>query len=305
VIGLPDVVKLAAGGLGTCVVDVAARLWCWGHSVFSSPSTDPAAFDRPTLIEGLTNVIDVDLWSSRFPDPWDRSVGAVAVASGEVEGANASYASRRMVFLRPDAARAVAWPRHEALGRICAIDDGGIACNELPSTGYSFTEMFDYPMASVSDADAGTDAMCVLAADGEVYCMGENYRGVLGLVDPEEGNTRAPYNPVAGLPAAIQVATQHQHACALTTRRTVYCWGHSLDGAMGDEEPAVHRTPVRVAGLPPIRRVTTGARHTCALDLEGAVWCWGWNGQGQLGRGTQLRLDAPVDVELRPRASEP
>lgn len=72
--------------------------------------------------------------------------------------------------------------------------------------------------------------------------------------------------PPAGDPASVQpsVIAGNEHACAVRSSGTVFCWGLG-DG--GGNAPPV--------GLSNVTQVTAGAFFGCALKTDGTVVCWG------------------------------
>jgi len=71
------------------------------------------------------------------------------------------------------------------------------------------------------------------------------------------------------------------HACAVSERGNVYCWGASdrgqagVDPANGGADVEVVYPPRLVSPLSNVREVSTSGSSSCALDRSGDVWCWG------------------------------
>jgi alpha-tubulin suppressor-like RCC1 family protein len=89
--------------------------------------------------------------------------------------------------------------------------------------------------------------------------------------------------------------------CGLTTASTVYCWGGTGQGELGDGGPDLGvLTPVRV-NLPysstiPVIDIEAGNAHACALVQNGTVFCWGANSAGQVGNGTTNSPAPPTQL---------
>ncbi len=86
-----------------------------------------------------------------------------------------------------------------------------------------------------------------------------------------------------------QVAAGRAHACGLTNRGRVFCWG-SRDSDQFAGGPAPAPTPKLInfgAGIQIVQidsnpgTPTTGGDTTCAIDSADNVWCWGAN-DGQI-----------------------
>jgi alpha-tubulin suppressor-like RCC1 family protein len=146
-------------------------------------------------------------------------------------------------------------------------------------------------------AVGGEFACAIVEPNGEVWCWGANDRGQSavaaadGGIDP--GPIRAP-KKVPGLGPAKELALGFYHACALLMDETVSCWGHGLDGQLGNSAGPDVVAPRAVNGIPaPVKQIVAGGYHTCARLAGGGAVCWGYNSDGQLGSGS---LDAGAVV---------
>jgi alpha-tubulin suppressor-like RCC1 family protein len=81
------------------------------------------------------------------------------------------------------------------------------------------------------------------------------------------------------------VDTAWEHACALKSDATVWCWGSNVHGQLGDGTTINQSIPVQVQNVTGVTQVSTGYAHTCAMKSDGTVACWGWNVYGVLGNG--------------------
>ena len=112
---------------------------------------------------------------------------------------------------------------------------------------------------------------------------------------PRACATECPWECVDGTcMAARQIAVGNFHACALSTARSVHCWGRTLGPAMDGD---VSLVPRRVPGLR-ASHITAGDYHTCVTDGggNGTVTCWGDNTYGQIGDGTTMARSSPTIV---------
>lgn len=142
---------------------------------------------------------------------------------------------------------------------------------------------------------AGLEHACSLAADGKVFCWGNNLGGQVGtgpggVVDGGGTDSKSAGLQVMGLGVAKQVTAGYYHTCALLQDGTVWCWGDNSKGQLaqaadgGAQAPSP--SPKQVMGLPMgVTQIEAGGWHTCAL-ANGSVTCWGFNASGQIGTGT-------------------
>jgi hypothetical protein len=125
---------------------------------------------------------------------------------------------------------------------------------------------------------------CAVFQAGGVKCWGKGGPWLGhedGLVEGTyDQHSAQPVRRSDGTPfsGATAVAAGYEHACALLTDHSIWCWGEHNYGAMGIYEGYENRPrPVRANDLGSWVGVTAGAWHTCAVDACGQVHCWGRN----------------------------
>jgi len=121
---------------------------------------------------------------------------------------------------------------------------------------------------------AGLIASRVFAAHGSMCAIAGNDLACFGATI-----TRKKL-PVPGA-EVIDVAGGRDHACLVTSKGAVHCWGANSLGALGGQpnEDGFARVP----GIDDAIAVSTGANFSCAIHASGYRSCWG-NGQ-PLGGG--------------------
>jgi alpha-tubulin suppressor-like RCC1 family protein len=95
-----------------------------------------------------------------------------------------------------------------------------------------------------------------------------------------------------------QVAAGGAHACGLTQKGGIKCWGSNMFGQTGDGTKTLQYShPQDVQGLDPeMTALSAGTYFSCGVTHAGGVQCWGANWRGQLGNGTTDTPDQAVDV---------
>jgi alpha-tubulin suppressor-like RCC1 family protein len=196
----------------------------------------------------------------------------------------------------------------------CAVDAGGDAwcwgSNEFGELGIGGTTAkgFDTPLRVATQEKfqkirAGAGKTCGLTRSGQVFCWGIND---LAIVPANTDASRVVLAPErVDLPtraAATAIDLTANHACALVSSGSLYCWGSNADFKLGSSQftPALrcHNCPaeprlMQDAGISELTMkhvslVSAGANSTCAQLTTAETVCW--------GRGLpQFGMQAPLE----------
>jgi alpha-tubulin suppressor-like RCC1 family protein len=138
---------------------------------------------------------------------------------------------------------------------------------------------------------------CAIKAT-EVWCWGNNDFKQLGSTTLSASTSTFPVLVTKSnrtrLNSVIDVQVGGRHACALTSGKTVWCWGANDYGQLGigttpsypPKTGAFQVKKTTSTFLTNVTAVTASQNFTCALSA-GTVWCWGVNFSGQLGIGNK------------------
>jgi cysteine-rich repeat protein len=142
-------------------------------------------------------------------------------------------------------------------------------------------------------AHLGVHTCSIKAADGSIWCWGENGYGQLG-----DGTTTDRLAPVraGSLTGAVALTTGYQHTCAVLASGAVWCWGNGAYGRLGNGATANQSSPVQVTGVTTAVAVSAGELHSCARLADGTARCWGRGANGRLGNGATADSSTPVTV---------
>ncbi|MBN2412086.1 T9SS type A sorting domain-containing protein [candidate division KSB1 bacterium] len=189
----------------------------------------------------------------------------------------------------------------------------------LKGTYSGTTYLGDENNNKITAVALGNSFSIALAADGTVYCWGNNGCGQLGDNSSTQSETpvrvlKGAYNGTTYLGddsnnKITAVSLGYVHSIALAADGTVYSWGCNSHGRLGDNTITWSDTPVRVLkGVyngttylgddinNKITAVALGGSHSIALAEDGTLYSWGNNSNGQLGDNTTSQREAPVRV---------
>lgn len=195
---------------------------------------------------------------------------------------------------------------------VLAIDENGRATAVAPGEAVvraTAEGVFAVAPIGVSpryvEVATGSRHSCALAANGTVWCWGENDAGQLGTgeASPCFGGDADTCELV---PTAVRadrsfttLATGLSHTCALDDAGLAFCWGANVAGQIGDGTAGFTEfrlVPTPVSGGRSYERLTAGGVHTCAMTSPGTAYCWGRNEHGQLGDGSTTDGFTPTPV---------
>ena len=131
--------------------------------------------------------------------------------------------------------------------------------------------------------------------DGTLWTWGSNVGGQLG--DNTAINRSTPVTTFAGGTNWKQVACGGYFTSAIKTDGTLWGWGESGNGQLGDNAftNLGKSTPVTTfAGGTNWKQVACGFRHTAAIKTDGTLWGWGTNYYGELGDNTAVNRSIPI-----------
>ena len=131
----------------------------------------------------------------------------------------------------------------------------------------------------VKDVALGNGFTLYVTEDGELYGVGRNHKGQLGIADREIIKT--PEKIMEGVDKVYASASGSFAACVTTTAE-MYVWGDNSRKQLGRiTESDYSSTPEKV--LDNVKDCALGEGHTLALTEEYKVMAWGSNAYGQIG----------------------
>jgi alpha-tubulin suppressor-like RCC1 family protein len=186
----------------------------------------------------------------------------------------------------------------------CAVrSDGTVWCwGEDPGNGPSTSVPRQVPnIDNATSVVAGGAFACALRSSGAIACWGVNDIGEFGDGTFESNVGAADPQAVVGIDDATQIAAGWNHACAVRSDHSLWCWGGNGDGAtgygqLGNGTLDNSAIPVEVTAVGDVSAVAAGGWTTCAIRTDGTVWCWGYGEQGGLGDGNATNSSTPIQA---------
>lgn len=237
------------------------RVWTWG------------ANDEGQLGDGTTDYSDVPVVVSSL------AVNASKVAGGDYH-----------TVARSSTGTVYAW--------------GGNGYGQLGDGSWD-SQLEPVPLSglpTVRAVAAGGYSSAALDLAGNVWTWGDNWSGQLGIGELETV-------PASNVPVMVvgpggsgvlddvkAIACGGWFMVALKNDGTVWTWGNSMFGQLGNGSFTYSETPVQVSNLTDVKAIAAGYYHCVAVKNDGTVWTWGDNTYGQLGDNTTDASSVPVQV---------
>ena len=131
--------------------------------------------------------------------------------------------------------------------------------------------------------------------DGTLWLWGRGVNGNLG--DNTTTNRSSPVQTVAFGTNWKQVSCGYNHAAAIKTDGTLWCWGNNANGQLGDNTLTSRNSPVQTASFGNNwKQVSAGLFYAAAIKTDGTLWLWGFNFYGNLGDNTTTNRSSPVQT---------
>ena len=302
----PNITALSASWQHVCAIDTAKTLLCWGANGAGQIGDGTTIGPRPPT----TPVAPLPAQVSAVAAGHDHTC---ALASGDLYcwGENGQG---QVVKGTPSAP----WPTPQSItgpdlldpaavvagGQFTCIKGGGDATSGSPITCWGATDQEQtgggVPVKDATAVAAGGAFACALAADGALFCWGDNHFGQLAIGGDTVRTTAA---PVPGLAQVGALAAGGAHNCATAADAAgapaLFCWGANGSSQLGNLSSADAPAPTRVSSLQPIG-IAAGQAHTCAFAADRQLRCWGAGAAGQLGQppGMDMVITSPTVTDL-------
>ena len=133
--------------------------------------------------------------------------------------------------------------------------------------------------------------------DGSLWMWGNNGNGQLG-----QNNLTDYPSPVQITGTQWKVAFSESNegpasAFAFKTDGTMWSWGNSSYGTLGQNSDVSYSSPIQIPGT---WETENGrfyfSRGVYAIKEDNSLWAWGYNGQGSLGQNDTVYRSSPIQI---------
>jgi alpha-tubulin suppressor-like RCC1 family protein len=271
VLGLPRVIKVAAGNGFTLALTARGELYAWGNNSSGQLGRgDTTRRYAPVPVVALDGKIIVD------------------VASGN---------SHVLALTREGAVYAWGANRDGQLGQGPLSPNPTFLSSPVLVTGLGAEKVVALGAANFSSF--------AVTESKRLYAWGENDFGQLGIGSFDNDQ---PTPVQVTLPAGVEPVRAmggSRHAYLLSRDGDVYSWGRVGEGQLGNGrvEGAVAEyvlTPQKVVALdaPRVVELLSAPSHALARTDTGVIFGWGSNGQGRLSLGDSFELVTMVSIPV-------
>ena len=101
---------------------------------------------------------------------------------------------------------------------------------------------------------------------------------------------------IPGTTWSTEFVIGNRNAAAIKTDGTLWTWGLSTRGAIGDNNRTARSSPTQVPGTTWSKVDTIEAYGMRALKTDNTYWTWGENSYGELGQNNRTNYSSPVQV---------
>ncbi|MFI5936495.1 RCC1 domain-containing protein [Actinoplanes sp. NPDC051494] len=281
----------------SCATRTAGTLWCWGDT--QAVHFTPYPVDAVTTWNSSAandkyacgTRTDRSLWC------WGRNNSGRLGLGDTVDRYTPARVGSASMWLQVTAGAYHACAVGTDTTLWCWGDNGNGQLGIGSTTSATAPAQVQYPATTGwTSVSAGNQFTCATRTDGSMYCFGRNLSGETGKGGATTTREVTPVPVVA--PAAggwATVSLGYQHACALTTDGSLYCWGDGGNGRLGVNSTTTFSSPQKV-GSSVWQAVGLGTDHSCAVRDVGSLWCWGAGGSGRLGNGSTGNVTLPAQI---------
>jgi alpha-tubulin suppressor-like RCC1 family protein len=262
--------QVSSGSLHTSAVKTDGTLWTWGNGDSGRLGRQYSTTVQVPVRLDPTNRIWADTATGEPDELYTLSAGSFYTSAVKTDGTLWTWGTS---------------------------DNGRLGDGNASSTTRITTPVTTFAGGTNwKQVSAGNEHTSAIKTDGTLWLWGLGGRGRLGNA-ATAGNVSTPVTTFAGGTNWKQVSSGFDHTAAIKTDGTLWTWGFSSDGRLGNAITGnfSRSTPVTTfAGGTNWKQVSAGYGYTAAIKTDGTLWIWGFGGNGRLGTDDTTTRSTPV-----------
>lgn len=233
---------VALGGAHSCALK-GSTPFCWGNNFYGQLANGGASNSTAPVAAASLGTGDI-LSVAGATTVLISGPNVVLKGRGDPANASALASGRFLSSYGP-------WTDNEAFSCVSEAASGAVLClgnNTYGQLGNGTTVASTVPVSTgltgAGFVDVGYGYACALKSNGSVWCWGNNTSGAVG-----DGTSTHRSQPTAvkGLSAGVvHLSVGQNHACAVKSDGSVWCWGANSDGQLGDGTTITRGSPTQV-----------------------------------------------------------
>ena len=301
--------QVSCGALHTAAIKTDGTLWTWGtvtSGQLGNGATLTACSTPVTTFAGGTTWKQVSAGSAHCAaiktdgTLWTWGAGTngrlgnntttnkstpVTTFAGGTTWKQAAAADSHTIALRDDGTTKELF----SFGNNVRGQLGSSVATNVPGQAFSYTNNW-------KQVSSGSAHCAAIKTDGTLWTWGYGSNGRLGNIIIT-GTISTPVTTFAGGTNWKQVSAGGYHTAAIKTDGTLWTWGASNNGRLGNATAGYDSisTPVTTfAGGTTWKQVSSGVNYCAAIKTDGTLWTWGYGNNGRLGNNTTTNTSTPV-----------
>ena len=136
-----------------------------------------------------------------------------------------------------------------------------------------------------------------LDSDGNVFSVGYNHQGQLGLGHNTHQNV---LNQIPNIPRIQKISCVGYSSYLIDIEGNVWSFGNNAYGELGHGDTTERNVPTKIKSLKDIQEISCGywGTHFLAKDSKNKIFAMGYNRYGQLGIESSNEVTLPKEINL-------
>jgi len=290
---LPRIKAVSAGGGFTLMLDESGVVWSIGKNSSGQLGIGSRAVRKP-----LDQPDKAGKKKIEGKEPLDQPDKAGKMKlKGKVKAISAGM-SHSLLLLENGEAWAVG---HNGQGQ-CTQSENKSEHTHTPRQIRGMANAKEQKEPKVKDVSAGRYFSLILLENGDVWAVGDNTGGNLGIEGKEESNCVLKPGKINIDGKVKAISAGHLHSLLLLESGEVFAVGCNYYGQLGIETTGeFYRFPVKMKMHPDakVKAVSAGEHHSLMLEENGDVWVVGSRGANASDRDTHT----PVKIDMNAKVA--